>query len=112
MVHAEHRPTHAHGDGVAQSPWRPPDGGLPGHGPRARRVGHGVVDILVPDHVDEPDERHARRGGRRHRLERGQVVGHEGRLQKEVLGRVPGDGELGKRGHIGAFCLDTGQDAR
>ena len=63
--------------------------------------------VLVPDDVDEPDQGNARRRGRRHPFERGQVVGHERRFQQEVFGGVAGDGELRKGGHVGALGLDV-----
>ncbi len=109
MVHAEHSAAHAHGDSVAKSARRSPDGGLAGDGTRTGGMGHGVVEILIPGDVDEPDQRHARRRGRRHLVEGGQVVGHEGRLQQEVFRGVPGDGELGEGGQVCAVGLDARQ---
>ena len=86
-----------------------PDGRFPGHGARTGRVRHGMIEILVPRHVDEPDERHTRRGGGGHLLQSGQVVRHEGRLQQQVLGGIAGDGELGEGCDVGAFGLDARQ---
>ena len=47
-----------------------------------------------------------------HPLQGGQVVGHEGRLEKKVLGWVAGDGQLGEGGQIGPVLLGPGQRTR
>ena len=53
---------------------------------------------------------HAPRG-RRHLLEGGQVVRHEGRLEQKVLGGIAGDGELGEGDDVGTLRLDPRQAA-
>src|SRR5207244_11707540 len=63
----------------------------------------GVVQI--PTGVDEADDGGALPGLRRHRLQRLEVVGHEARLQQQVLRWVPGDRQLGEDGSIGARRL-------
>ena len=63
----------------------------------------------MADDVDEPHQGHAARGGRRQAAQGGEVVGHERRLEEEVLGRVAGDGQLRKGGQVGAVLLGPGQ---
>ena len=59
VVHAEHVPAGAHGQGVAQPSRRAPDGGLAGHHAGPVGPGHGVGDAVVADDVDEPHQGHA-----------------------------------------------------
>ena len=66
----------------------------PAAGADRRRVGQA----LAPGGgADEPDHHRALPRGGRDLLERGHVVGHEPGFEEEVLGRVPGDGELRHR---------------
>ncbi len=51
--------------------------------------------------VDEADHGGAAAGGRGDPGEDGLVVGHEGRPAEQVLGRVPGDGQLREDGEVG-----------
>ena len=46
---------------------------------------------------------------RRHLLEGGHVVGHEARLEEQILGRVAGDGEFGHDTEVGSGRLGGGE---
>ena len=56
--------------------------------------GRRVIDVAFL--VDEADDRRDAFGGLRDQLQLGEVVAHEGRFQKQVFGRVPGDYQLGE----------------
>ena len=57
--------------------------------------------MQVAGQVDEADDGHAPLGGRGHLAEGLEVGGHEPGLQQEVVGWVPGDGQLGEGGDVG-----------
>ncbi len=109
MVHAAHRTIGAHRHGVAQTPGRAAHRRLARHGPGTRGVGDGVVHVVVTGHVHEPHQGGTGAARPGHAIQRGQVVDDEGGLEQEVLGRVPGEGQLGKDGHVGALRLGPGQ---
>ena len=76
------------------------DGGGVGQA-RARGIG-----------AHEADHDRAVPAGRGHLLQRGHVVGHEGRLEEQVLGWVSGDGQLRHDTDIGPRCFGCRERAQ
>ena len=105
VVHAEHVPAGAHGQSVAQAPRRAPDGGFPGHHTGPIGPGHGIGNAVGSHDVHESHQCHAAPSGRGHSSESHKVVGHEGRFEQKVFGRVAGDRQLGKGGQVGAVLF-------
>ena len=81
-------------------PGHPPTGADGGGVGQAGAVGGGA-------HVADHDGTLPRRRG--HLVQGGQVVGHEGGLEEEVLGRIARNGQLRQHAEVGAGRLGTGQ---
>ena len=78
--------------------------------PSARADGGRVGQPVPPGRLaHEPDDDRALPRGGRHLLECGDVVGDEPRLEEQVLGGIPGDGELRDDAEIRPRRLGFGQ---